>query len=196
MLWPQTRRAAVLTAAGLGVAVPALTDLVRQWESAGARSEDTLSHEARELAAAIRAGWPKHPWERKHASDKGHAASVLAALSRLGDLEGGAAFIAQRSAGGAYGAADNAALAGVLGQLPADRGADLLTAVIATNVAGQPGACAGLLAHCAQAGGERLASLRAPALTLLAGLPDGPEPSQVPTADAASPSPQPWCPIL
>jgi hypothetical protein len=177
VLWPRTRRALVLAAGGLAVSVPALTALVGQWESAGAVSGDTLWQEAQALGARIRATWPANAWEHQQASEAGHPGALLDALSRLGDLEGCAGFMAQQAAAGAYAAADNAALAQVLSQLPAAQAAGLLGAVIRNNCARLPGACAGLLALCAQGGGERLPTLRSPALALLAGLPDGRAPA-------------------
>jgi predicted 2-oxoglutarate/Fe(II)-dependent dioxygenase YbiX len=175
VLWPRIRRGQVLAAGGLGVSVPALLDLVRRWETAGARAGNDLWQEAGGLAAAIRAAWPEDAWVRRQASEAGRVVDLLAAQLRLGDVEGCAEFIARQTAAGAYGQADNAALALVLDQLPAGRAADLLSVVIAANVARLPGACAGLLARCAQAGGERRNALRAPALALLKGLPDGRE---------------------
>lgn len=180
ILWPRSRRGSVLAAGGLGASIPALLDLVRRWEAAGAEAGNDLWQEARGLAAAIRAAWPEEAWVRRQASEAGRVVDLLAVQLRLGDVEGCAEFIAQRTAAGAYGPADNAALALVLGQLPAERAADLLSVVIAANAARLPGACAGLLARCAQAGDERIVALRDPALALLNGLPDGRETPPLP----------------
>ena len=99
---------------------------------------------------------------------------LIAVQLRLNDLEGCLDFIRRHSTAGAYGAADNSALALVLGRVAPGPASDLLGAVIAANVARLPGACAGLLGRCARTDDPaRLAALRAPARTLLDGLPDG-----------------------
>jgi hypothetical protein len=59
VLWPVTRRGAVLAAGGLGVSLPALRDLVQRWEAAGAQAGDAGWREAQRLASAIRAQWPQ-----------------------------------------------------------------------------------------------------------------------------------------
>jgi predicted 2-oxoglutarate/Fe(II)-dependent dioxygenase YbiX len=174
ILWPRTRRAATLAAGGLGVSIPALLALVHRWEAAGATSGDPLWHEARSLAAAIRTGWPTDLAVRRQASNDGRMRDLFAIQLRLDDLEGCAEFIARHSADGAYGAADNTALALVLGHLPTGRAAELLRAVITANVVRLPGACAALLLRCTQSDDPaRLAALRTPARALLDGLPDG-----------------------
>jgi predicted 2-oxoglutarate/Fe(II)-dependent dioxygenase YbiX len=174
VLWPRTRRAATLAAGGLGVSIPALLALVHRWEAAGATSGDPLWHEARSLAAAIRTGWPTDLSVRRQASNDGRMRDLFAIQLRLDDLEGCAEFIARHSADGAYGAADNTALALVLGHLPTGRAAELLRAVITANVVRLPGACAALLLRCTQSDDPaRRAALRTPARALLDGLPDG-----------------------
>jgi predicted 2-oxoglutarate/Fe(II)-dependent dioxygenase YbiX len=187
ILWPRQRRAAVLAAGGLAVSVPALLALVQRWEAAGAKAGDDLWHQARALARVIRDGWPQDAWARRQASESKRTRDLFAVQLRLGDLEGCVGFIAGHSTAGAYGAADNPALAAVLGQLSSERAAALLTAVIAGNVR-LPGACAGLLARCAQqADPGRLADLRAPALALLEGLPDGREAPPLPNWERPEP---------
>jgi len=174
ILWPRTRRAATLAAGGLGVSIPALLALVHRWEASGAKSGDPVWHEARSLAAAIRTGWPTDLWTRRQASNDGRMRDLFAIQLRLDDLDGCADFIARQSADGAYGAADNTALALVLGHLPTGRAAQLLNAVITANVGRLPGACAGLLLRCTQsADPARRAALPAAARALLDGFPDG-----------------------
>ncbi|MGE5152720.1 MAG: 2OG-Fe(II) oxygenase [Bdellovibrio bacteriovorus] len=188
ILWPRNRRAAVLAAGGLSVSVPALLALVQRWEAAGAKAGDDLWHQARALARAIRDGWPQDAWTRRQASEAKRTRDLFAVQLRLGDLEGCVGFIAGHSTAGAYGSADNPALAAALGQLPSERAAALLTAVIAGNVRRLPGACAGLLARCAQqAEPARLADLRVPALALLEGLPDGREAPPLPNWERPEP---------
>lgn len=187
ILWPRNRRARVLAAGGLAVSVPALLALVQRWEAAGAKAEDDLWHQARALAAAIRDGWPQESWSRRRASEDRRTRDLFAVQLRLGDLEGCIDFIARHAAAGAYGAADNPALAAVLGQLPADQAARLLSALISGNVAQVPGACADLLARCSGGEASRLPALRAPALALIQGLPDGPETARLPDGQRPEP---------
>jgi predicted 2-oxoglutarate/Fe(II)-dependent dioxygenase YbiX len=187
ILWPRNRRAAVLAAGGLAVSVPALLALVQHWEAAGASAGDDLWRQARALAAAIRDGWPQDSWSRRRASEERRTRDLFAVQLRLGDLEGCIDFINRHAAAGAYGAADNPALAAALGQLPADHAAGLLTAVISGNIVRLPGTCADLLARCSEGDPGRLPALRAPALALLEGLPDGREPPPLPNWERPEP---------
>jgi len=174
VLWPVARRGAVLAAGGLEVSLPALRDLVRRWEIAGAQVGDTGWREAQSLAGAIRARWPKDFWRARQASGGGQSAELLDALLRLGEVEGAAEFATERLAGGAYGAEDNPALAALFSRLPPERAAGLLGEIIGAHTARRPGACANLLARClAQGAPTWLPPLRAPAGLLLQGLPDG-----------------------
>ena len=167
VLWPRGRRAVVLTGGGLAVSIPALLELVRRWEGAGAVPGDSLWHEGRELAAAIRDAWPREPWARRRASEGRRTRDLFAAQLRLGDLEACADFIAGPVADGAYGPEDNPPLAQVLGLLPGERAGALLTVILEGNGPRLPGACAGLLARCAKTDPQRHAAL-VPAARLLA----------------------------
>jgi len=123
------------------------------------------------LAASVRGAWPEHDhWQREQASKSGHSGTLLDCLSRLGDLDGAAAFLAQQATAGAYGPADNGPLAAVLGQLVPQRASDLLTAVAANNLSGQPGACANLLERCTRTSARDLEPQRG-ALMQMLGLP-------------------------
>ncbi len=174
ILWPMTRRGAVLAAGGLGVSIPALRELAERWAAAGAKAGDELWHETRGLASAIRAHWPAEPWSRRQASAEGRTRDLLEVLTRLGDLEGGVEFITQKVAAGAYGQDENAALAAVVTRLPPGQAAELLGGVIAANVAQRPGACAGLLARCLETNNPHLIeALPVLAKAWLEGLPDG-----------------------
>jgi predicted 2-oxoglutarate/Fe(II)-dependent dioxygenase YbiX len=214
VLWPSARRAQALVQGGVDASVPALLDLVRRWESLGAPPEHELRDQALDLAAAIREAWPREAWMRHRASEDKRPLGLFAAELRLGDLEGCAAFIAECSAAGAYGPADNPALTLVLGHLPAPRAADLLSQVIRANVARLPGACAELLARCAAVDGRaegdcepdserstdpgiaraRIDALRVPAKALVDGLPGARSPVAVAPPLVASPGPVPLTP--
>lgn len=186
VLWPRAYQAVVLAHGGLAVSVPALLALVRRWEVVQEDAAAALRQEALALAAAIRAAWPRDDWSRRDASEAGRAVDLLAAQLRLGSLDGCIDFMERCSANGAFGPGDVAALALVLGQLPAVVATAQLGAIIAGNVARWPGACAGLLARCAGCGviteqglagvapsppdPARIAALQEPAQALLAGL--------------------------
>jgi len=173
VLWPRSHRIAVLAQGGLEVTVPFLGELARQWQGSGAGREVPLWQEAHQLAAQIRRDWPDTAWGRQRASEGGHAAALLGHLGVLGDLEAIDAFLAEQTAIGAYGRADNEALAGALGRLPPARASELLTAILTHNAPAQPAGCTDLLAHCAAASAAVL--LRPAALALLQSLPgDGP----------------------
>lgn len=173
VLWPVARRGAVLAAGGLGVSLPALSDLVRRWEAGGASEGDNAWQEAQRLASAIRAQWPQASWYQNQASSGGQAAQLLEDLLRLGDVAGAAEFAAGRVAGGAYGVEDNPALVALCRRLPPAQAAGLLGQIIAAHAARRPGACANLLARCAAEGDPAfIAALQAPASDLLQALPD------------------------
>lgn len=99
-------------------------------------------------------------------------------MSRLGDRTAAVDFIADRVAAGAYGQADNPALAEVLTGSPATRAGKLLSAVITGNARLKPAACAALLASCAAASKEDTQTLHPAALALLAALPGTPDQSE------------------
>ncbi len=171
VLWPRSRRAAVLAAGGVPVSVPFLTGLVDDWEQSGADAADARRGEAIALAAAIRAAWPTDPWHHRQLSNDGLPSALLDALGRLGERNEIGAFIAGQSATGAYGPGDNAAIARTLAMLAPARAADLLTAVVANNAPCRAAACAELIGLCAAQSADwpRLA-----AMALLAALPTEP----------------------
>ncbi len=189
VLWPRAGRPAVLASGGLHFSLPFLGELVQQWETDGAADDDPRRAEARALAASIGAHWPTGDWERRRAAETGRSRDLLAALLRLGDLEGAALFLVGQSAAGAYGPADNPGLAEVLARVPTARAGSLLAAVVAGNAQRQPGACADLLARvCASPDADPGAHpdardpWRAAALALLTALPPLPEPPPAPNA--------------
>ncbi len=173
VLWPRTGRARVVAGGGLDVSVPFLGELVRRWEGGDRAPGDTTRQEALELAAQIRQAWPTHDWERKQASDNGHARALLESLTRLGDLAHRTAFLADQALAGAYGPAENPALADLLGQLPPERASELLSTLITDNGPAQPDACAHLLHLCTRQPSLRAESLRPAAAALIGALPDG-----------------------
>jgi len=173
VLWPRTARALVVTGGGLEISVPFFIDLVRRWEEGGRDPKDGLRQEALELAEQIRRAWPTQAWARKQASDDGHSRTLLGGLARLGDLAQRIVFIADQGLDGAYGPMDNPALAELFGQLPPERSAGLLAALISGNGPRLPAACAQLLRLCTELTGIDPDTLRSAAAALRSVLPDG-----------------------
>jgi hypothetical protein len=191
VLWPRGQRSAVLADGGLSVSVPFLTDLVAQWQRSGAVQGDDLWQQAKALALRIRDGWPEQAWQRQQASKAGQGAALLAALGDLGEHAAAAVFIAVHCTTGAYSAEDNVAIAKTLVERPSDQATDLLTSLVANNTARQPSACAGLLALCSERFADPPASLRSPALALLAALPTvPPDVTAMMAVEASRPTPE------
>lgn len=78
VLWPPSRRIAVLAQGGLEVTAPFLGGLARQWRDAG--PEVPLWQEAHQLAAQIRRDRPDTLWGRQRTSAGGQDLQHLARL--------------------------------------------------------------------------------------------------------------------
>jgi hypothetical protein len=177
VLWPRACRAAVIADGGLAVSMPYLARLMEQWREAGAAPSDHTWQQAHALALAICDAWPADDWQSRQASEQGHGAALLGALSRLGDRTKAVVFIAGRVATGSYDQVDNAELAEMIAALPASQASDLLTAVVAGNARLKPAACASLVARCAAGPVAAAGTLSPAALALLAALPGAPDQS-------------------
>ncbi len=171
VVWPRAHRIAVLGHGGLDVTVPFHGELARQWHSSDAGPEDPLWKEAHRLAVQIRRDWPDTAWGRQRASDAGHGEALLRHLTKLCDREEVDAFLAERTACGAYGRNDNDAIIEALGQLPPTRAGELLAAVITHNAPDRPTTCANLLAGCAAASADPTVLLHPAAVVLSQSLP-------------------------
>jgi predicted 2-oxoglutarate/Fe(II)-dependent dioxygenase YbiX len=171
VLWPRAHRAAVIAGGGLHLSIPYLARLMDRWQQGGSVPSDDAWQEAHALALAIRDAWPTEDWAGRQASEAGHGAALLSALSRLGERDAATVFIAGPVAAGAYVAADNGVLIEVLAGLPPSRAGDLLAAVVAGNAPLKPAACAALLSRCAAMPVADAEALRPAALALLAALP-------------------------
>jgi hypothetical protein len=190
VLWPRARRARVLAEGGPGVSVPFLGELVRRWDSDGGIHGDAAHRDALALAGAIRDAWPTNEWARRDASKDGHSGALLDALARLGDLAQCAAFLSEQALTGAYGLADNPAIATALRQLPPDRASDLLSALVANNAPVQANACAHLLRLCTESPPLAAATMRPAAAALIAALATRRDRGESqPTFGGASPNP-------
>jgi hypothetical protein len=171
VLWPRAHRAAVIAGAGRHVSIPYLARLMDRWQQTGSVAGDHAWQEAKTLAIAIRDAWPAEDWASRQASEAGHGAVLLRALSQLGERDAATVFIAGPMAAGAYAAADNDILTEVLAGLPAARAGNLLAAVVAGNAPLRPAACASLLFRCAAMPGADAEALRPAALALMGALP-------------------------
>ena len=191
VLWPRSRRLAVVGAAGLPVSLPRLAGLARRWRESGAGVDSALWQEAHELAGHMLASWPQPDRWARRSDAPGNAAGMLDALTQLEDAERIEAFLADVCAAGVHGKGDNESLLAAAALLDPQRAAALIERIVQANAAGDPGACADLLARAAAAapaggsGGAR--SLVAAARALVESLPGGTAPAlQQPTTAAAA----------
>ena len=191
VLWPASRRLAVVSQAGLPVSLPWLAGLARHWQESGAGVDAAPWQEAHELAGHMLRIWPKDrhwSWPNEPQSD---AARMLAALAQLKDAARIDAFLADVAAAGAHGKSDNEALLQAAALLAPQRSAELIERIVRANAASDLGACADLLARAAAAsaaaGGAR--SLAAAARALVDALPG--DPARAPQQQPAHVWPRP-----
>lgn len=178
VLWPQQRRLAVLSQAGLAVSLPYLESVTRRWAESGAGTGSPLWLEAHELAGHMLDTWPR-PQHPMRSDEPGPRAQAFTLLARLSDRQHIEAFAAGLSAAGFYDQGDNEALLAALGLLPPPRAGDLLARTVAANAAEALGACADLLRRATATGA--LAGHLAPAAWALAeALPGDPAQRQTP----------------
>jgi len=177
VLWPSRTRLAVVNQAGLPATLPYLADLADRWVAGGEDQSSPLWTHAHELSGHMLASWPRGRWgPEKSPSD---AAAFLASLSQLGDTQRIDDFLANVSAGGAFGRADNEGVLPAVRLLSKRRKVELFEQIIAANTTRALDACADLLARAAQAAVSGKLDLRPsdliPAATaLLAALPGDP----------------------
>lgn len=168
VLWPSGRRLAVINQAGLPATLPYLSELTERWQAAGTPADSPLWAEAHALSGLMLRSWPMDGW--RSSNKPSDAAAMLESLARLGDAERVDAFLADVTAAGAYGQADNEAIVQALSVLPTDRASELLRAVVAGNAAARFADCADLLARAVTTGLD----LRSAAAALLDALPGDP----------------------
>jgi hypothetical protein len=148
VLWPQTRRLAVLSQAGLRVTLPYLDGLIRHWIASGDDRGSLLWRDAHQLA-----GHMLHTWratDRPQRDDESDGARMLGLMTRLKDTACIEAIMVDIIAAGSHAKSDNEAVVTALGRLPARRAAELVQRIIAANAAMCLGSCADLLARCAR----------------------------------------------
>jgi predicted 2-oxoglutarate/Fe(II)-dependent dioxygenase YbiX len=176
VLWPREGFFAVLKRGGLDVTLPYLEDLVLRWSASGENRQSPLWRQAHDLAGQMLSGWP--PPDRYAPQDKkaSAAARMLVLLTRLGDTERIAAFLARIASGGSHNTDDNAAVIAALGLFSAEQRAALIECIIVGTVAKSPGACADLLNRAvAQMRDGRESDLVGAAVALVDAMPGDPK---------------------
>ena len=142
VLWPRTRRLAVLNQAGLGATLPHLEDLTRRWEASDRAIESPLWREADELSGHMLRSWSRQTWREEGDTNVSRMLDLQGRLGNVARIDG---FLAELSAEGHYAALDNEAIVRAAALLPRARATDLLVRIVARNAPARPGACSDLL---------------------------------------------------
>ena len=175
VLWPRTRRLAVLNQAGLAVTLPYLDELTGRWTQSGEGPASPLWREAHALSSHILRTWPRQAgWYPGRTEARSDTARLLTLLSQLQDTAHIDTFL-DILATGAYSKGDNAAIVRAAGLLAPERAATLIEHLIASQAATHLSACGDLLARSVAArvtGGA--ADLSHAATTLVEALPGDP----------------------
>ncbi len=145
VLWPATRRLAVLNQAGLRTTLPYLENLTASWETSGASIKSSLWREADELSGHMLRSWPRSSWRK---DDDAEAGRMLGLQVRLGNVKRIDEFLAEVSAEGHYAAADNEAIVRAAALLSPARATELLLRIVRRNAPGHLGGCGDLLLRC------------------------------------------------
>src|SRR5271166_3884836 len=130
VLWPAARRLAVLNQAGLGTTLPYLENLTARWEADGATIPSSLWREADELSAHMLRSWPRPSWPREEGAEAGRMLHLQVRLRNPKRID---AFLAELSAEGHYGAADNEAIVRAAALLPPGRATELMVRIVGRN---------------------------------------------------------------
>jgi hypothetical protein len=172
VLWPHSRRLAVLNQAGLGTTLPYLDDLTARWEADGASAESPLWREAGTLSEHMLLSWPHQTWRRSETdSDAARMLELQARLGKTGHID---TFLAEQSAEGNYAPQDNAAIVRAAALLPPARATELLVRILGRNTVGQVGACSNLVLLCVSAPSGSVGDALKLGAALLDGLPGDP----------------------
>ena len=151
ILWPRSRRLAVLNQAGLGATLPHLENLTARWEASGKVSEPPLWREADELSTHMLRSWPRETWRPEGDTN---VSRMLDALVRLGNAPRIDMFLTELSAEGHYATSDNEAIVHAAALLPRTRATELLVRIIRRNAPVHLSACGDLLLRCVAASGD------------------------------------------
>jgi predicted 2-oxoglutarate/Fe(II)-dependent dioxygenase YbiX len=143
VIWPKSRKLAVINQAGLSVTLPYLAELARDWVASGKGTESSLWRDAHTLSKYMLQDWPKR---RGYGDQMDSEIEMLTTLRQLRDTVHIDAFLSEISATGTYGGSENEALVRAAMLLPHDRTTDLIEKIVVRNAHRVPGACANLLA--------------------------------------------------
>lgn len=149
VLWPRTRRLAVMHQAGLGVTLPYLSDLAARWEQSGKSQASPQWHDAHTLAGYMLHDWPA---SRGYCGNGDQVICMVASLTQLRDTAHLDTLLDIMPARWMYHGSENEALARAAGLLLPQRASELVEQIIAWNAQMMPGACAGLLARIGESG--------------------------------------------
>jgi predicted 2-oxoglutarate/Fe(II)-dependent dioxygenase YbiX len=163
VLWPKSRRLAVINQAGLSVTLPYLAELTRDWLASGNGPESAPWRDAHTLSTYMLQDWPMHGG---YGGAMESEVSMLTCLHQLRDTAQIDAFLSEISGGGCYGGSENEALVRAAMLLPQHRATDLVEKIVVRNAHHAPGACANLLARCCAEMPDALARFH-PAATAL-----------------------------
>ncbi|UIF88934.1 2OG-Fe(II) oxygenase [Cupriavidus sp. UYPR2.512] len=144
VLWPRTRRLAVIHQAGLGVTLPYLSDLAARWEQSGESQASPQWHDAHTLAGYMLRDWPA---SRGYYGNGDQVICMVASLTQLRDTAHLDTLLDIMPAKWMYHGSENEALTRAAGLLLPQRASELVEQIIAWNAQMMPGACAGLLAR-------------------------------------------------
>nr|WP_314622197.1 2OG-Fe(II) oxygenase [uncultured Noviherbaspirillum sp.] len=162
VLWPKSRKLAVINQAGPGVTLPYLAELTRDWLASGSGAESALWRDAHTLSTYMLQDWQMHSRYGAMESE----ARMLTCLHQLRDSAQIDAFLSAISGAGCYGGSENEALVRAAMLLPQHRATDLIEKIVVRNAHHAPGGCANLLARCCADMPDSLARLY-PAATAL-----------------------------
>jgi len=187
VLWPSSRRLAIVNLGGLPATLLYFADLSERWAASGEDHQSVLWAQAHELSGHMLASWPMKHW--RPAKSPSDATTMLTLLSRLGDAERIESFLADVSAAGAYGRDDNEGVLLAIRLLPRRRVVELFERIVAGNAATALDGTGDLLARATAAAQGPLVlqpvDLLPAATALVAALPGDP---------ARAPQATPWSP--
>lgn len=175
VLWPRTRRLAVLNQAGLAVTLPYLDDLTRRWAESGANPASPLWREAHTLAGHMLDTWSERTgWYAGRTPTRSDAALLLNLLHQLRDAAHIEAFLSMLATVG-YSKGDTEAIVRAASLLPLERVAVLIERLIRGQATTTLSTCGDLLARSVAARLiERPADLSPAAAGLVEALPGDP----------------------
>ncbi|MDQ0393162.1 2OG-Fe(II) oxygenase [Labrys monachus] len=176
VVWPNSRRLAIVNQGSLGDTLHYLADLTEQWAAGGGDPQSPSWALAHELSGHMLATWPKRSWST--AKGPSDATTMLNLLGRLDDVAHIDRFLAEVSVG-ALSRGDNEAVLQAVRRLPRSRRIELLTRIVTESAPSALDIAANLLVQAARAAEDGSldlppADLLPAAAGLLAALPGDP----------------------